>query len=78
MEKRDTGGVGQQGPIGPQCSTGPRGCQGAAGKIGPKGDWCAPEVKIDIVAELCKHLPIAIVEQYRRGVYTRYAINWKI
>ena len=25
--------------------------------------------------ELCKHLPIAIVEQYRRGAYARYAIN---
>ena len=27
------------------------------------------------MAELCKHLPIAIVEQYRRGAYARYAIN---
>ena len=24
---------------------------------------------------LCKHLPIAIVEQYRRGAYAHYAIN---
>ena len=27
------------------------------------------------MAELCKHLPFAIVEQYRRGAYARYAIN---
>ena len=27
------------------------------------------------MAELCKHLPIAIVEQYRRGADARYAIN---
>ena len=27
------------------------------------------------MSELCKHLPIAIVEQYRRGIYARYAIN---
>ena len=71
----DTAGVGQQGPIGLQCSTGPRGTQGAAGKSGPKGDMGAPAVEIDIVAQLCKHLPIAIVEQYRRGAYDRYAIN---
>ena len=30
---------------------------------------------IDIVAELCKHLPVEMVEQYRRGAYIRYAIN---
>ena len=27
------------------------------------------------MSELCKHLPIAIVEQYRRGAYARYAIT---
>ena len=27
------------------------------------------------MAELCKHLPSAIVEKYRRGAYARYAIN---
>ena len=27
------------------------------------------------MSELCKHLAIAIVEQYRRGAYARYAIN---
>ena len=74
-DKGDTGGVGQQGPIGPLGNTGPRGSQGAIGKIGPKGDRGAPAVEIDIVAELCKHLPIAIVEQYRRGAYARYSIN---
>ena len=26
---------------------------------------------------MCKQLPIAIVEQYRRGAYARYAINSK-
>ena len=62
-DKGDTGGVDQTGPIGPQGSTG----QEAAGKIGPKGDRCAPAVEIDIVGEMCKHLPIAILEQYRRG-----------
>ena len=54
------------------------GSQGAAGKIGPKGDKGdrgAPAVEIDIVFEVCKHLPIAIVEQYRRDAYARYAIN---
>ena len=25
--------------------------------------------------ELCKHLPIAIVEQYHQGAYAHYAIN---
>ena len=30
---------------------------------------------IDIVTELCKHLPMEMVEQYRRGAYARYAIN---
>ena len=47
----------------------------ATGKIGPKGNRGAQAVEIDIVAELCKHLPIAIVEHYRRGAYARYAIN---
>ena len=77
VDKGDTGGVDQQGPMdqGPQGSTGPRGRQGAAGKIGPKGDRGALAVEIVIVAELCKHLPIAIVEQYRRGAYACYAIN---
>ena len=27
------------------------------------------------MSELCKHLPIVVVEQYRRGAYARYAIN---
>ena len=27
------------------------------------------------MSELCKHLPIVVVEQYRRGAYVRYAIN---
>ena len=27
------------------------------------------------MAELCKHLPVEMVEQYRRGAYVRYAIN---
>ena len=67
-DKGDTGGVGQ--PIGPQGSTCPRGSQGATGKIGPKGDRGTPAAE-----ELCKHLPTAIVEQYRRGAYVRYAIN---
>ena len=43
--------------------------------IGDKGDRGAPAVEIDIVSELCKHLPNAIVEQYRLGAYARYAIN---
>ena len=33
----------------------------------------APAVELDIVSELCKHLPIAIVDC--RGVYAHYAIN---
>ena len=28
------------------------------------------------MAELCKHLPLEMVEQYRRGAYAPYAINW--
>ena len=40
-----------------------------AGKAGPKGDKGDPAVEIDIVAELCKHLPREMVEQYRRGAY---------
>ena len=56
-------------------NTGPRGSQGAAVKIGSKGDKGDRAVEIDIVAELCKPLLIAIVEQYRRGAYARYAIN---
>ena len=74
-DKGDTDGVGQQGPVGSQDSTRPRGSQAAAGKIGPKGDKGDRAVEIDIVADLCKHLPIAIVEQYRRGAYARYARN---
>ena len=73
-----TGDVCQQGPVGPQSNTGPRGSQEAADKIGPKGDEGArgaPAIEIDIVAELCKHLPIAIAEQYRRGADASYAIN---
>ena len=73
--KGDTGGVGQQGPIGPQGSTGPRGSQGSTGTAGPKGDKGDRAVDIDIVAELCKHLPVELVEQYRGGAYIRYAIN---
>ena len=65
-DKGDTGDVGQQVPVSPQSSTDPS-SRRAAGKIGPKGDRGAPTVEIDIVAELCKHLPIAIIEQYRRG-----------
>ena len=30
---------------------------------------------MDSVAELCKHLPVEMVEQYRRGAYARFAIN---
>ena len=74
-DKGDTGCVGKQGTIGPQGSTSPRDSQGADGKIGPKRDRGAPAVEIDIVAGWCKHLPIGIVEQYRRGAYARYAIN---
>ena len=74
-DKEGTGRVGQQGPVGPEGSTRPRGSQGAVGIIGPKCDRGAPAVEFDIVAELCKHLPLAIVEQYRRGAYARYAIN---
>ena len=77
-DKGDTGGVGQQGPVGPQGSTDPRvdpGSQGVAGKIGHKGDRGAPAVEIDIDAELCKHLPIATVEQYLRSAYAPYARN---
>ena len=58
-----------QGPVG---STGG---QGDRGPKGDKGDQGAPTVEIDIVSELCKHLPIAIVEQYRQGAYACYAIN---
>ena len=72
-DKGDTGVVGQQGPIGPQGSTGPRGSHGS--NAGPKGDRGAPAVEVDIVAELCKHLRLELVEQYRRVAYARYAIN---
>ena len=27
------------------------------------------------MANLCKHLPVEMVEQYRQGAYSRYAIN---
>ena len=74
-DKRDTGGVGRQEPIGPQGSTGPQGSQGAAGVAGLKGDKGDPAVDIDIVAELCKHLPMEMVEQYRPGAYARFAID---
>ena len=74
-DKGDTGGVGQQGTIVPQGGTGPQGSRGATGTAGPKGDKGDPAVDIDIVVELCKHLPMEMVEQYRRGAYSRYAIN---
>ena len=74
-DKGDIGGVGQEGSIGPQGCTGPRGSQGAAGIAGPKGNKGDRAVDIDIVAELCKHLSVEMVEQYRRGAYARYAIN---
>ena len=74
-DKGDTGGAGQQGAIGLQGGTGPQGSQGVTGAAGLKGDKGDPEVDIDIVAELCKHLPMEMVEQYRRGAYVRYAIN---
>ena len=41
-------------------------------QLDPKGD---PVVDIAIMAELCKHLPVEMVEQYRRGAYVRYAIK---
>ena len=75
VDKGDTGGIGQKGPTGPQGRTGPRDSQGATGTAGPKGDKGDPAVYIDIVAELCKHLPVEMVEQYRRGAYVRYAIH---
>ena len=68
-DKGDTGGVRQQGHI----CTGPQGSQGATDTAGHKGDKGDPAVDIDI--ELCKHLPVEMVEQYRRRAYTRYAIN---
>ena len=74
-DKGYTGGVGQQGPIGPQGGTGPQVSEGATGTARPKGDKDDPAVDIDIVAELCKHLPVEMEEQYRRGAYVRYAIN---
>ena len=43
--------------------------------INAEGDKGDPAVDIDIVAELCKHLPMEMVEQYRRGACPRYAIN---
>ena len=73
-DRGDTGGVGQQGHICPQGSMGPLGSQ-ATGAAGSKGDKDDPAVEVDIVAELCKHLPMEMVEQYRRGAYIRYAIN---
>ena len=74
-DRGDTGGVGQQWPIGAQGSTGTRGSLGDTGKAGPKGDKGDRAVDTDIVAELCKHLPVEMVEQYRRGAYVRCAIN---
>ena len=53
---------------------GPVGSTGGKGNLGPKGDKDdrgAPAVEIDIVSELCKHLPITIVEQNRRGAFAR-------
>ena len=41
----------------------------------PKGDKGDQAVEVDIVSELYKHLPIVVVEQYRRVAYSRYAIN---
>ena len=78
LPRGDKGERGSAGEIGPKGSNGNPGSQGAAGKIGPKGDKGdrgAPAVEIDIVSELCKHLPIAIAEHYRRGAFVRYAIN---
>ena len=66
------GPVGARGVAGARGEQGDKGDTGAAGPKGNKGD---PAVDIDIVAELCKHLPVEIVEQYRRGAYIRYAIN---
>ena len=74
----DKGERGSAGEIGPKGGNGDPGSQGAAGKIGlkgDKGDRGALAVEIDIVSELCKHLPIAIVEQYRLGAYIRYSID---
>ena len=54
----------------------PIGATGGQGDRGPKRDKSdrgAPAVELDIVSELCKHFPIAIVDC--RGVYARYAIN---
>ena len=64
--------VGIHGPLGVQW---PVGGQADRGPKGDKGDRGAPAVEIVIVSELCKHLPIALVEQYRRVAYARYAIN---
>ena len=72
IAKRLRGIVGIQGS--PEVQ-GPVGSTGGKGDRGPKGDLGAPAVEIDVVAELCKHLPIGIVEQYRPGTYARYAIN---
>ena len=69
-DKGHTGGVGQQGSIGPQGGTGPQGSRGATGAARPKGDKGDPAVEM----EFCKHLPVEMVEQYRRGAYTRFAI----
>ena len=74
-DKGDTGGVGQQGPIDPQGGTGPQGSRGATGTARPKGDKGDPAVDTDIVAELCKHLPMEMVEQYRCGAYARFLSN---
>ena len=57
-DKGDIGGVDHQGPICPQGGTGPQGSRGATCTAGPKGDKGDPAVDIDIVAELCKHLPM--------------------
>ena len=76
--KGEQGERSSAGEIGPKGGNGDPGSQGAAGKIGlkgDKGDRGALAVEIDIVSELCKHLPIAIVEQYRPGAYIRYSID---
>ena len=51
-----------KGTIGPQGGTGPQVSQEATGTGGPKGDKGDPAVDIDIVAQLCKHLPVEMVE----------------
>ena len=68
---RGSGIVGIQGTLGMQGPVGTTGGQGDRGPKGDKGDRSAPAGEIDIVSDL----PIAIVEQYHRSAYARYAIN---